>query len=64
MTPPAQLRALLLIDGAGRLNLTRLAGWVRGQRQAAIARALTGMSPEGRRHRARGRADLADPAAR
>ena len=106
MTPPAQLRALLLIDAAGQLNLIRLArelgvspsaasklcsrleaaglvareaaalsrreislapsksgrqlaAWVRGQRGATIARALTRMSPEGRRDLARGLADLA-----
>ena len=107
MTSPAQLRALLLIDAAGHLNLTglarelgaspsavsklcsrleaaglvvreaaalsrreisltpsesgrQLAAWVRGQRAAAMARALTRMSPEGRRDLPRGLADLAD----
>ena len=106
VTPPAQLRALLIVDEAGAINLTRLARmlgastsatsklcdrlvaagllarqqaaasrreitlrstesgqrvarWVRDQRQAALNRTLTALSPEGRRDLTRGLAELA-----
>jgi DNA-binding MarR family transcriptional regulator len=104
--PPGQLRALLVLDQAGSLNLSRLAGalaasasassrlldrmqeaglvsrdraatsrreirvvpteagrrlatWVRGRRQAAIAKLLARMSSDGREALARGLAELA-----
>jgi DNA-binding MarR family transcriptional regulator len=104
--PPAQLRALLVIDRGGSLNLNRLAAllgasasaasrlldrmqaaglvtrdraaasrreivvvptesgrrlaeWVRGRRQAALARLLEGMSADGRQALMRGLHELA-----
>ena len=104
--PPAQLRALLIIDRVGGLNLNqlaaevgasasatsrlcdrmevaglltrdraaasrreivliptesgrRLAGWVRGQRYAALTEKLKAMSPEGRRALMQGLGELA-----